>query len=257
MELAEATARCRVATYAVWRAEALVHGGEVAEMDGVQVWHTGVPVGHWNGAHVTAVPAEPERTLRQVSEWFAEREMPYGVLVPVQLEPAMAGAAGAAGMQLAKVQPCMTLEAAAFTPPAAPPTGLEVRRTSEADAEDFLTVQVQAFGLEPRTARDFLVPPIGQPGWTHLTGYVGGLPVTSAIGVRTGDAMGIYGVGTSQEARRRGYGAALTAELLSDAFSTGAVLAHLNPSEVGAGVYRRLGFREVPGFAIWLPVRTP
>ncbi|MGI8680967.1 MAG: GNAT family N-acetyltransferase [Mycobacteriales bacterium] len=256
MEVEEATARCRLATYAVWRAEALVHGGEVAVIDGVQMWHTGVPVGYWNGAHVTAVPVEPERTLRRVPDWFAERKMPYGVLVPVELEPAMAAAAGATGLQLAKVQPCMTLAAADYTPPAHRTAGLEVRRTGPADVEDFLAVQVGAFAMDPATARDFLAPPIGQPGWIHLTGYVGGVPVASAIGVRTSDAVGVYGVGTTQGARRRGFGAALTAHLLTDAFSSGAALAHLNPTEMGAGVYGRLGFRDVPGFAIWLPAGT-
>ena len=256
MEVEEATARCRLATYAVWRAEALVHGGEVAVIDGVQMWHTGVPVGYWNGAHVIAVPVEPERTLRRAADWFAERKVPYGVLVPVELEPAMAAAAGATGLQLAKVQPCMILSAAHYTPPAALPAGLAVRRTGPADAEDFLAVQVEAFAMDPATARDFLAPPIGQPGWTHLTGYLDGVPIASAIGVRTGDAVGVYGVGTIQAARRRGFGATLTAQLLTEAFSSGAVLAHLNPSEMGAGVYCRLGFREVPGFAIWLPVGT-
>lgn len=66
-------------------------------MDGLQLWHTGVPVGYWNAAHVTAVPADPERALAQVPGWFAARELPYGVLVPVELEPAVAGGSGGGG----------------------------------------------------------------------------------------------------------------------------------------------------------------
>ncbi len=253
MDLVTATARVREATYAVWRAEALVHGGEVADHDGVTAWSTGVPVRYWNGAHVTAVPSQPEAALRWAARWFADRGMPYGVLVPVELEPALAAAAGATGLSLAKVQGCMALDAAAFTPPASVPAGLDVRRTGPADLEDFLAVQVEAFDTEPGAARDFLAPPVGRRSWTHLTGYLDGEPVGTAIGVRTGDAVGIYGVGTTVLARRRGFGAALTAAVLAAEFDTGATFAHLNPSELGAGVYRRLGFQEVGGFAIWLP----
>ncbi len=249
----DATAGYREATYAVWRAEALVHGGEVAEMDGLLLFYTGIPVQYWNGVYVTAIPPDPRQALSRIPEWFAERTLPYGVLVPVELEPEVAAAAGATGLRLAAVQRCMVATRATFTPPDVATPGLEIRRTGPADLEDFLAVQVQAFGMEPRTARDFLVPPVGQPGWTHLTSYEDGVPVVTAIGVRTGDAIGVYGVGTVGTARRRGYGAALTAQILREAFASGATFAHLNPSELGAAMYRRLGFREVGGFAIWLP----
>lgn len=150
----------------------------------------------------------------------------------------------------------MTMTPCDLRSPDGQPAGLDVRHTGAADVDDFLAVQVEAFAMEPRTARDFLAPPVGRPGWTHLTGYLDGVPVTTAIAVRTGDAVGVYGVGTLVSARRRGFGAALTAQLLAEAFSTGATFAHLNPSELGAGVYGRLGFREVSGFAIWLPGDT-
>jgi len=254
MDLMRATARLRAATYAVWEAEALAHGGEVAERDGILAWRTGVPVRYWNGAHVTALPTRPAAALRWAARWFADRATPYGVLVPVELEPALAAAAGASGLRLAALLRCMALEAADFTAPGDVPPGLDVRRTGPAEVEDFLEVQLDSFGLQqPEQARAFLAPPVGRPGWTHLTGYRDGRPVVTAIGVRTGDAVGVYGVGTTVAARRRGYGAALTAALLEAEFRAGATFAHLNPSELGAEVYRRLGFHEVGGFAIWLP----
>jgi len=253
MDLRGATARLREATYAVWAAEAMAHGGEVAEHDGILAWRTGVPVRYWNGAHVTAPPVRPEAALQWVARWFADRATPYGVMVPVELEPALAAAAGASGLRLAALQRCMALVAVDFTAPAASPPGLDVRRTGPTDVEDFLAVQVETFGLQPEQACAFLAPPVGRPGWTHLTGYRDGRPVVTAIGVRTGDAVGVFGVGTTVADRRRGYGAAVTAAVLEAEFRAGAAFAHLNPSELGAGVYRRLGFHEVGGFAIWLP----
>lgn len=247
----EATARQRAAAYAVWRAEALAHGGAAEERDGLLCWSTGVAVTYWNGAYVTRLPAQPVQ-IEWARRWFAEREKPYGVLVPVELEPAVAAAAGTAGLRLTAVQRCMALHARDYVPPAPSPSGFEIRPTTSADLADFLTVQVEAFRLEPVPAREFLAPPVGMPAWTHLTGYLDGRPVTSGIAVRTGDAVGVYGVGTTVAARRQGLGAALTAALLTAAFDAGATFAHLNPSDLAAGVYRRLGFREAGGFAIWL-----
>ncbi len=248
------TRQLREATYAVWRAEAGAHpDGEVAEHDGVLAWTSGVPVRYWNGAHVTAVPRDPEASLGWAAAWFAERNLPYGVLVPAELEPALAAAAGARGLRLSAVQRCMAMSRKDFTPPAAVPAELEVRRTGPAELEDFLAVQVAAFGLDADPARRFLGPPVGRPGWTHLTGYLAGEPVVSGLSLRTGNAVGVYGVGTTLAARRRGYAAAVTAALVSRQFAAGATFAHLNPSELGAATYARLGFREVGGFAIWLP----
>ena len=254
MEVSADTTRARAATYAVWRAEARAHdGGGFSEFDGLLCWSSGVPVRYWNGAFVTALPGRPDRALRRVERWFADRGMPYGVLLPVELEPMMAASAGAAGLRRAAEQRCMVLDAADLTAPAERPTGLEVRRTGPANVEDFLAVQVDAFEAEPASARRFLAPPVGRSGWTHLTGYLDGVPVVTAISVRTSDAVGVYGVGTTVATRRRGFGAALTAAVLREGFAAGATFAHLNPSELGAGVYHRLGFREVPGFGIWLP----
>ncbi|MGI9156478.1 MAG: GNAT family N-acetyltransferase [Marmoricola sp.] len=248
------TARLRAATYAVWRAEALAHdGGAVEEFDGLLCWSSGVPVRYWNGAFVTAAPGAPDQALRRTERWFTDRGMPYGVLVPVELEPLVAGPAAAAGLQRTVVQRCMALRAGDFVDPGGPPAGLEVRRTGPADVEDFLAVQVEAFESEPVGARRFLAPPVGRAGWTHLTGYLDGAPVVTAIGVHTPDAIGVYGVGTTVAGRRRGFGAALTAAVLRDGFGCGATFAHLNPSELGARTYHRLGFREVGGFAIWVP----
>lgn len=253
MDVPTVTARLREATYAVWRAEAGAHdGGAVAAFDGLLCWSCGVAVRHWNGVFVTAVPAQPAETLARAERWFTAREMPYGVLVPAELEPAMSPFTVAAGLHRVAEQRCMVLRPADFR--AAAPAELEVRRTGPADVEDFLTVQVEAFEAEPVTARAFLAPPVGRPGWTHLTGYLDGVPVVTAIGVRAGDVLGVYGVGTTVAARRRGFGATLTASLVREAFATGATLAFLNPSDLGAGMYRRLGFREVGGFGIWLPV---
>jgi ribosomal protein S18 acetylase RimI-like enzyme len=80
-----------------------------------------------------------------------------------------------------------------------------------------------------------------------------GTVVGSGTLVTTGDAAGVYGIGVRRQWRRQGIGAALTAAVLAAGSAAGCRVAHLNPSTAGLGTYRRLGFREVPGFSIWAP----
>jgi predicted GNAT family acetyltransferase len=81
---------------------------------------------------------------------------------------------------------------------------------------------------------------------TMLTGRVGGQPVAAAMSYRTGDMVGIYGVTTLPSARRRGYGASLTAALIEpDAYAS------LSPSAMAEGLYRRLGFEHAGVLTMW------
>jgi ribosomal protein S18 acetylase RimI-like enzyme len=70
-----------------------------------------------------------------------------------------------------------------------------------------------------------------------------------AVGIATlhlgGRVAGIYNVGTPEAFRGRGIGSALTMAALVDARASGATTAALQSSELGLGVYRRLGFVEV------------
>jgi hypothetical protein len=46
------------------------------------------------------------------------------------------------------------------------------------------------------------------------------------------------------------YGAALTSRVVRDGFEAGSELAFLQSSEIGHGVYRRLGFRDVEEYVL-------
>ncbi len=79
----------------------------------------------------------------------------------------------------------------------------------------------------------------------HYLGRLG----DEAVGIATlhvgGGVAGIYNVGTPEAFRGRGIGSALTVAALVDARASGATTAALQSSELGLGVYRRLGFVEV------------
>lgn len=81
-----------------------------------------------------------------------------------------------------------------------------------------------------------------------LHAYVGEVAeeaVTTALGMRVDDNLGILNVATVPAHRRRGYGAAVTARAVSDGLEAGARWAWLMASPSGEPVYRSLGFATI------------
>jgi GNAT superfamily N-acetyltransferase len=74
--------------------------------------------------------------------------------------------------------------------------------------------------------------------------------VSTAVGVTLDGATGIFNVATPPHYRGRGYGAALTARAVRDGFEAGSRFAYLQSTDIGHGVYRRLGFRDVEDYLL-------
>ena len=112
---------------------------------------------------------------------------------------------------------------------------MPTRRTSSARAFEAPKGALRAVPGEP-------------PGWIEeVSWYVGrvdGAIVSTGLGFTVEGVTGVFNVATPPEHRGRGYGSAVTSRALRDAFDAGSQLAFLQTSELGHGVYRRLGFRS-------------
>jgi hypothetical protein len=135
---------------------------------------------------------------------------------------------------------------------ASPPELELVRVTTAAEVVEFEAVSVRGFGgdddaIEPGTYH----PPriLEDPAMAMFIGRVGGKPVAAAMGYRTHQAVGVFGVTTVSSARRRRYGSALTQAAMLTETGLPAVLA---PSKEGERLYRRLGFEPVGALSIWV-----
>lgn len=116
------------------------------------------------------------------------------------------------------------------------PAGLDAhRRTATA-----------GFGADPTVAQGTVCADLlGRRECVVYVGYADGDPVVSGLGWRTGRTIGVYSIATIPSARRRGYGAAMTARVVTDGALAGCDVAALQASEMGRPIYERLGFRTV------------
>jgi len=74
---------------------------------------------------------------------------------------------------------------------------------------------------------------------------MGAEPVACAMTLVSHSIAGVYYVAAVEHARRRGLGEALTRMAARAGFEMGAEAAWLGASQMGAGLYRRIGFRDL------------
>jgi ribosomal protein S18 acetylase RimI-like enzyme len=149
--------------------------------------------------------------------------------------------------------PAMALSPVEEPPPA--PAELDVRRARDrADVEAHALVNAVAAEVDPALL-GFLAD-VGferQPDAPVIVGSLDGQAVTTAMGFRTGATIGIYSVATRLDARRRGYGAAMTREVLRAGRAMGCDIAILQSSTMAVGLYESLGFRTVLRYRCFAP----
>ena len=129
--------------------------------------------------------------------------------------------------------------------------------TDAAGIDAHRQVVTAGFGSDPAVAAGNRVPGPPRPARVRrLRGLRGRCPVVSGLGWRTGRTIGVYSIATVESARRRGYGAAMTARVVADGVDAGCDVAALQASEMGRPIYERLGFRTVVRYAAYVdPVR--
>lgn len=227
-----------------------------------------------DGYHVISAPSLPIPLANAVwadspDETVAARELPAAlaeieargvspsVLVLQGRTPGVEEEARRLGFTGVEEIPGMVATPESFRPPEG--SGPDLVRVG-AD-KDLLRVALDV------TARGFEAPPeMFAPMFEHAMGsepvdlwlaYADGGPVSTATGVVAGGAVGIFSVGTPPEHRRKGYGAWVTAQAVRRGFEAGAPFAYLQSSEMGFGVYERLGFERVCTYLLMSTPDTP
>jgi ribosomal protein S18 acetylase RimI-like enzyme len=120
----------------------------------------------------------------------------------------------------------------------------------DVDVEEANAVLVRSFGGPPA-----VFDQMGRAARRarEMSWYVarsGGAIVSTGLGFTIDNVTGVFDVATPPELRGRGYGAAVTSQIVRDGFEGGSELAFLQSSELGHGLYRKLGFREVEEYVL-------
>ena len=124
---------------------------------------------------------------------------------------------------------------------------LEIRRVTDLTGIDVhRNVVTAGFGSDRAVAQGTACAALlGRPECVVYVGYADGVPVVSGLGWRSGRTIGVYSIATVQSARRRGFGAAMTARVVADGVDAGCDVAALQASPMGRPIYERQGFRTV------------
>ena len=152
--------------------------------------------------------------------------------------------------------PAMAMDLATLGPAPEVEGRFEIRGVTDVEGLDaymaILNVEPPADGAPPlyppekaQRMRDALSPRLAaEPAPLRVLGYLDGRPVATARLSVAGGTAGLYAVATLEEARGHGYGAAVSHACLATGRDLGYRIATLQATEMGYGIYRRLGFVE-------------
>ena len=198
--------------------------------------------------------------IREVVDRYAAAGVPGTWWLDPQSKPADIEARLERAGMVGEDVPGMRIEAG-DVPALALPTGVTLRWADQPDEVRAAMLLVAAgFGLPDALGGPMadLVARVARPDSAVRTvvAELDGTPVASAQGVDLGGAVGIYNVAALAEARGRGIGVAVTIAVLRDAMDRGARFGVLESSDMGHGIYRRIGFRDVAPLRVYGPTES-
>jgi GNAT superfamily N-acetyltransferase len=225
-----------------------VSRGETHEDGSIFSFSTGLPLSGFNGCVVTQEARSAE--LAASLAWVAARDVPFRVWVAEKLAAGLAEGPNSYGLErVASLYPGMVLHPI----PSAPTLGAGVSVVSifEPCLDEFIGVLEQS-GLAAELAHGLISPSFAaDPDVQLFVGRLDGQPVATSIAIRSGDASGVYNVGTLPEARRRGVGSAVTWAAVGAGRAWGCDTIVLQSSAMGLSMYAKMGFRTVAPYVIF------
>ena len=220
-----------------------------------------VPYPLFNHVYFTKLPQEEDVDARieELRQHFASHQLPLMWSVGPFSRPSDLGShLESHGFRRVEESPGMALELEVINEDIPFPSELTIERVSNAEVLREL-VEVMRVGFEmPEFTVAALFEEISAVGltdkspWRHYVGWLDGEVVTTASLAIVVGVAGIFNVVTLPNARRRGFGTAMTLAALREARELGYRIAVLQSSAVGLGVYRRLGFEQYSTYYIYV-----
>ncbi len=243
-----------------WFGQALP-GGKVRQIGGVELISTGIASPIFNAALLASRVenrAELERAVAVARVFFEAEALPWAFwlcedLVADQLKTSVSRIFAASGLEEARRCPGMYAQDLVLSPVQAEEFSV-VPICDERTSRDFCDVTAQCFGLSKESLyRVYAYPGVFRGPFCGYVGYFRGQAVSSAATFRTADTIGLYSVGTIPSFQGRGFATCLTQQALRTEFERrGPAPVVLEATSPGYWLYRKMGFREVTSFRIYL-----
>jgi ribosomal protein S18 acetylase RimI-like enzyme len=211
----------------------------------------GLPFPRVNSASAARfTPANADARIDDVIAWFEARRLPFVWRLGPADEPGdLDRRLLANGFTLdPDDMPGMAASLDAV-PPIELPAGAAIEVVRDALVfREWLDVMVAGFGMPDQIGDAFMrYETLGFGDELPIRSFLvrlDGRPAACALGALAGGGLVIANVTTVEEARGRGIGRAVTLAAMHFGARAGASIATLQSTEMGFGVYRRLGFEE-------------
>lgn len=213
-------------------------------------WQTNISHPWFNGMVSTQPPAaDASQFVNEIVNYFqAHNVTSFTWWLAPHLEPtAWSQHLLAHGFQFNNSTPGMAIDLSVLPQIPQQPLTIQLVEDQHTLAE-WTDIMARGFGMPAEMGTDFLT--VFESLGTALPircylGYLNGKPVASSTLFLGAGVAGIYNVATLAEARGQGVGSAMTLAPLYEARDMGYRVGVLQSSDMGYGVYQRLGFQKL------------
>jgi GNAT superfamily N-acetyltransferase len=243
----------------------VIPGGEVHETKDLTWIATTIPNKIYNGVYRTSLNvSDADEKIQEIVKEFRSRRVPFIWQIGPSTTPAnLAERLTANGFTHYEDEPGMALELSRMNEDFPHPSGLEISRIHDASRlNDWVSVWAYDAPSNALVAFQDIHQQLGcgdDKPWRYYLGSLDGRPVATSLLFLGSDVAAVHWVVTVPHARKRGIGAAMTLAALRDARQMGYEVSVLTASPLGAGIYKRIGFKAFCTIRKyeWTPHRHP
>ncbi|MSV35304.1 MAG: N-acetyltransferase [Bryobacterales bacterium] len=236
--------------------------GEIASLPGSIAMYSGLDYGVFNIAmmegRVSDTGLTLEQRLAEIAHYFKSRTPRWSLwvcedLLDQTVRRRARQVIGDFGLRAISHPPGML--AAGLLPPFTALPRVEIEPVGEAMLQRAFT-EITSISFEIPIGIAQAVYTCNSAWQGEYRGFVGlaeGRPVSIVALVRSGGTLGVYSLATHPNWRRQGYGeATMRAAIGKVTHETGVERIVLQSTEAGYSLYKRMGFREVTRFSVYL-----
>jgi N-acetylglutamate synthase len=210
--------------------------------DGAVLAISGAPVAALNAIISPSREPGPDEiaSLAESQSW----DFPWSIHVRGVPGPRVTAVAARYGLTEFTREPLMIRRPELGRPAGPAMDSLRVRPIAPGELGLYTRVLADGFEVPGETFEALAAPAVEKlDGITFYLAELDGIPVGTGMTAVCGELTGLFNIATLPRYRRRGYGRAVTMELVRAGSAAGAPTAYLYASEMGEPVYESAGFR--------------